>query len=84
MNSEPHLYLSGNTQTPTPTMLYSGRHCEAVRTVYQRMFGESIPVEVLQAANENGTLYRLIEAIDQATNSGEPIRDWRRLAGPKS
>lgn len=46
------------------------------------MFGEPVPMDVLAAANRNGTLFQVIEAIDQATNSGEPIRDWWALAGP--
>lgn len=58
-------------------MLYSGRHCEALRAVYLRIFGEPVPEDVLQRAADNGTLYRLMTAIDLATDTRQPIDDWQ-------
>jgi hypothetical protein len=63
-------------------MLYSGRHSEALRNVYCKMFGEPVPADVLQAASKNGMLYRLMEAIDRATDKREPIEDWGEYLEP--
>lgn len=59
-------------------MLYSGRHAEALGAAYLRIFGEPVPLDVLQQADDNGTLYRLLEAINRATDSRRPIEDWRQ------
>ena len=64
------------------SMLYSGRHAEALRAAYLRIFGQPVPDDVLQAAADNGTLYRLLEAIDRATDSRRPIEDWRDYVDP--
>ncbi len=60
------------------SMLYSGRHCEALRAAYLRIFGVPVPEDVLRKAADHGTLYKLMAAIDLATDTRQPIEDWQQ------
>ncbi len=62
-------------------MIYTGSHNLALAQVYRQMFGESIPQDVAKAAASSGNYQQLMAAVDQATNTGQPITDWSVFRG---
>jgi hypothetical protein len=62
-------------------MIYSGNHSLALARVYSEMFGQDVPQDVARAAASNGAYQQLMAAIDQATDTGQPIEDWVQFQG---
>lgn len=57
-------------------MYFSARHYSALSRVYSEMFGQPVPSEVALAAARNGKAPDLMDALHQATQFQNPIRDW--------
>jgi hypothetical protein len=58
------------------TIYFSARHYSALIRVYSETFNQNVPPAVLSHAAENGLAPLLMEKLDEAIESDEPIKDW--------
>lgn len=65
-------------------MFYSVRHSAALVKLYSEMFGEPIPESTGRKAAAGGRMQELMAAVDEATDSGEPIKDWSAFETQKA
>ena len=63
-------------------MFVSARQYSALLRVYSEMFAP-VPDWVLDAVAKNGKLWHLGDALNNATNDKEPIKDWTPFVGKR-
>lgn len=62
-------------------MIFSARHYSALGRVYSETFGQQVPREAAHQAARTGRAQALMEALDNAIKSNDPIQDWSPYAG---
>ena len=60
-------------------MIFSARHYSALNRVYSRMF-DPVPEQVAQEAARGGKAPELMDALQRATQRGQPVQDWTPYA----
>lgn len=62
-------------------MYFSARHYSALNRVYSEMFAP-VPQRVLEAAGRGGKAPALLEALQEAVETRQPIQDWKPFEKP--
>ena len=63
-------------QSTMIAMIFSARHYSALGRAYSEKFGQPVPQEAAHQAARTGKAPALMEALDNAIKSNEPIQDW--------